>query len=271
MENTKETLSSNTLFHFTSSADNLIDVLERGFLPRYCLENFSMFDFGISGIELGISNKEYELELAVPMVCFCDIPLSKVKHHISFYGNYGIGLSKTWGISNGISPILYVDSNSETTKSIQDAILYLSEFPFKQDEELSNAALLRLYRLVRFIKPYSGKFWRKNNYIENVRFYDEREWRFVPDIAPNEDGLFPWVKKDDFLNQMRKATLNKVLSEKFSLQFSADAIRYIIVEEEDHISDIIDALNKKFGKLDPKILKKLSSRVISLSQIIDDF
>lgn len=267
MVTAKETLSSNTLFHFTSSPENLIDIIEKGLSPRYCLENFSMFD-------LGVNDDKKELELAVPMVCFCDIPLSKVKFHISLYGNYGIGLSKGWGINNGISPILYVDPNSETTKSIQEAIIYLTEFvDYKSNEpDLGvNAALLRLFRLVKFVKPYTGKFWRSDAYLDGIRFYDEREWRYVPDIAPNQDDLLPWIKKEDFLNKMKKANLNRILSEKFSLKFSYDAIRYIIVEQEDHISEIIDTLSNKYGKSDPKAMKNLSSRVITLSQIIEDF
>lgn len=78
MPDINETLSSKSLFHFTGSADNLINILKNGLAPRYCLENFGMFDFGLP-------KTSEDLEIAVPMVSFCDISLSKVQYHLSFY------------------------------------------------------------------------------------------------------------------------------------------------------------------------------------------
>ncbi|MGP8217720.1 MAG: hypothetical protein ACLQQ4_19275 [Bacteroidia bacterium] len=54
------TISANTLFHFTPTADILISILKYEFYPRFCLENF------IVGTK--------PIEVAFPMVCFCDIP-----------------------------------------------------------------------------------------------------------------------------------------------------------------------------------------------------
>ena len=82
----KETISSNCLFHFTNSAENLLNILENEFNPRYCLENLKFLDFSPKMTDY--------FEIAIPMVCFCDIPLSKIKTHISIYGNYGIGMKK---------------------------------------------------------------------------------------------------------------------------------------------------------------------------------
>jgi hypothetical protein len=40
-----------------------------------------------------------------------------------------------------------------------------------------------LLRLIRFSKPYKGRFFRKGKYLkEPVIFYNEREWRYVPEI-----------------------------------------------------------------------------------------
>ena len=46
------------------------------------------------------------------MVCFCDIPLSDIAEHTQKYGNYAIGLKKTWAMEQGVTPILYVHDNS---------------------------------------------------------------------------------------------------------------------------------------------------------------
>jgi Putative abortive phage resistance protein AbiGi, antitoxin len=47
------------------------------------------------------------------IVCFCDLPLSNLSEHLNFYGNYGIGLTKEWGIGKGINPVIYLSQASE--------------------------------------------------------------------------------------------------------------------------------------------------------------
>ena len=89
----QKTISANTLFHFTSSLDNLTGILINDFYPRYCLEDFSDF-------------LEHKYRIAIPMVSFCDIPLSQIHNHIKYYGGYALGLKKEWGRRNKISPII---------------------------------------------------------------------------------------------------------------------------------------------------------------------
>jgi hypothetical protein len=82
-------LSANSLFHFTNSFDNLLSILKEEFRPRFCLEDFSLMFVGMS--------TDPKQEWGVPMVCFCDLPLSQTSFHLSVYGDYGIGLTKDWG------------------------------------------------------------------------------------------------------------------------------------------------------------------------------
>jgi hypothetical protein len=56
-------LSSATLFHFTRSLDTLQQILGSGFKPFYSSEDLKMF---------GVSECP-----GIPMVSFCDIPLSQ--------------------------------------------------------------------------------------------------------------------------------------------------------------------------------------------------
>ena len=260
MTQTKETLSSNSLFHFTNSAERLIGILKHTFKPRYCLEDLKMFQT--------FDDDDSHDELAIPMVCFCDIPLSKIKTHLTFYGNYGIGLTKEWGIKNGVSPLLYVDSTSETTKSIRNifAEYHRSSTEHKAIWEMGKQVM----RFLRFTKPYEGKFWRNGEYLQGIRFYDEREWRFVPEVK-GEDNLTPWIIKEDYLDDIKRSELNEVLAEKYTLHFEPSDIKYIIVENEDQILSIIRAVERIKNRFDRETIKKLTSRILTKQQMIEDF
>lgn len=261
MSNSKETLSSNSLFHFTNSAEQLISILKHRFRPKYCLEDLRMF-------KTAEDETDDWLELAIPMICFCDIPLSKIKHHLTFYGNYGIGLTKKWGIKHGVSPLLYVGQDSETTKSLR---MIFEEYHRTSEQhqsiwEMGQAVM----RFLRFTKPYEGQFWRNGEYLQGVRFYDEREWRYVPEIQPDDD-LTAWIAKSDYLDDIKRSALNEILADKYTLHFEPDDIKYIIVENEDQILSIISAVERIKGQFDPEIIKKLTSRIITRQQIIEDF
>ena len=77
---------SDNLFHFTKTLDILKSILKNRIYPRFCLEDIEW---------CGLSPDKF---LAFPMSCFCDIPLSRLSEHTDFYGNYGIGLTKDWGV-----------------------------------------------------------------------------------------------------------------------------------------------------------------------------
>ena len=91
-------ISANTLFHFTRDIDTLLSILRSKFYPRLSLEQRIM--------------SKLDMRLAIPMVCFCDIPLSQITEHTLKYGEYAIGIKKDWAIKQGVSPILYVHDNS---------------------------------------------------------------------------------------------------------------------------------------------------------------
>src|SRR5438552_2629153 len=102
--------SANTLFHFTG-VRALKGILRNGFYPKYRKENLSVATPRIS---------KYK-NAYVPMVCFCDLPLSRIRQHIDFYGEYGIGMRKEgWGIERGISPIIYLPVQSYSSIQFQN-------------------------------------------------------------------------------------------------------------------------------------------------------
>ena len=66
-------LSPDSLFHFTPSLDNLLGILDKTFYPRYCYEKFELSRHMTHSIEW-----IKKIDAALPMVCFCDIPLSQL-------------------------------------------------------------------------------------------------------------------------------------------------------------------------------------------------
>lgn len=86
---------ASSLFHFTKNFETLTKIISGSkFRASYNIEDVSDF----------YPNERY---VAIPMVCFCDIPLKFISEHPMVYGDYGIGLKKEWGIGKGINPILY--------------------------------------------------------------------------------------------------------------------------------------------------------------------
>lgn len=86
---------TSSLFHFTKDPEVLLKILETGLVPNYCREDLSYFDRTVN--------------VGVPMISFCDIPLTRTSMFKARYGEYAIGLSKEWAMKKQINPILYVN------------------------------------------------------------------------------------------------------------------------------------------------------------------
>ncbi len=234
------TMSSNTLFHFTDKK-GLIGILRDGFFkPNYCKVDLNLF-FRKD------SDRSVESIRYFPMVCFCDIPLSHTKVHMKNYDKYGIGLRKDWGIKKKISPVLYAHNNSEI-------FIYVGRLFQQVNNNQDNRS--HLQGIFSMVKPYKGKL-RKNG--KEIRFYDEREWRFVP--RPPDS-----ISKQIYDNSRKRNMLKTLLP---PLEFESASIKCIIVPNYEDISDIMEAArqNKKYGNE----TESLRSKVISSKMIEEDF
>lgn len=288
------TISANTLFHFTPTKENLLSILTRKFYVRYSLEIFDT-----------ILDQETS-ELVVPMTCFCDIPLSQIKNHTSAYGNYAIGLSKSWGIKNQVSPVHYVYPNSTTSeilKSLSEQLQrffdiednktelnennYLSQLPdevqhlvesHKTQENMRVAEKVlelqgQLAHFIRYLKPYEGKIYRNEKYSDEIQnFYEEREWRYVP---PKEllkkVAVKDSYKSEFFKNPIKRRLINIKLATHLKLDFKPDDIRFIIVKHDSEIPKILDEIHEIYrNKATYDELRLLGTRLISLDQILQN-
>ena len=222
------TLSSHTLFHFTHSLKSLQSILNNGL-------RFSL-------IAEKIPNSR--LMYTVPAICFCNIPLSAIKEHLDWYGEYGIGFTPAYCKSIGATPVCYVHGAS----------------PFLPKTNKSN--LFQQSRLTPFLKRTAGlqKKYNCHRYKWKV-FYDEKEWRAIDgrcNIWPI-DNLADMYSKQDDLKVNEKYTWSKVPNPSIN-----GDIEYIILKERNEVPNFIQWLVNNG-------LKDLIPKVITVEQIMKDF
>jgi hypothetical protein len=307
-------VSSNALFHFTSSFNQLNDILKDKFKLTYCHEEYTL---------------NHELyDSYYPMVSFCDIPLSIAQNQIKAYGSYAIGLTKEWATANKLNPVVYIEKDSflavdlrakvnnlfnavrslegETLRNaatgiamvkkiIDDALLnhresnsgvtkiitpqqqkqleqFLDDVLKRNDgyrtlsKTLRNAAY-NLFNVFRYIKNYEGPHPKKTS-IKSYRFYDEREWRYVPEF--NDTRLKPSLNMEEF--KKYRGIGSKPFINGVTLPFSSKDIKYLLVKSETEIPKLIRNIKKSESLTkSPDDADILTTRIMTVNQLFSDF
>jgi len=251
----------NTLFHFTRTLTNLKSILRDGLRLSYCFEEF------VNGHGI-----------AIPMVCFCDIPLLRTPQHRKRYGNYMIGLTKDFFRNETdfqLNPVMYrysmfvknmgVDSFKTQIEMIEHSSAYEMQHyiyennytklidedgvnkVFDKDENLkykleqiSFAKTNQLY-FFAFSKLYATK--KDGEIINN---YDECEWRYIyQSIDTNNHDEEMWkLDIDTSKFEEDKKELNKRLWEKDDSRIIPNkdickSISFIVVRTDKQIEKMI--------------------------------
>lgn len=138
---------TSSVFRFSNDYKSLLKVLQTGIIPNYCGENLSYDDT--------------EFYVGIPMVSFCDIPITLLDEHNKKYGNYGIALKKDWALKNSINPIMYV-TNTEILKAIHyyhKSVNEILEWYNREDvrKELVARTILKGFPFDDFIKMKEAK------------------------------------------------------------------------------------------------------------------
>jgi hypothetical protein len=240
-------ISSNTLFHFTNSVDNLISILENDFVPHYSFETYST-------ILPFCKNREELNKIAIPIVCFCDLPLANVQNHLEVYGNYGIGLSKECGGNKNINPIIYLEKDSKLSKTLNENLRRnYREGDFKN-----------FFEIISYIKPYSGMF-TKHDKTKFITYYNEREWRYVPNIEGGDYSFF--FRKDGSLAEQTQWDE----MQKYKLRFEPDDVKYLIVEDDNEVLNLVRKIERIKGAYSLNSITGLKSRILTSKKILSDF
>jgi len=270
--------SANTLFRFMSEFEYLKESLqEMVFFSRYVKEDVSFLGLEYDGKDLK--------EIAFPMLCFCDVSLSRISHHCKFYGYYGIGFAKSTFEERPINCIRYqnVRDYSKTVHIGKNPFTEaFNQFFGKSNNSSSEDS--ELYKLRDFlweeltlIKPIKGIM---NNNKKN--FHDEKEWRFVPKTSGGfhlQNGeKIPYLMNNVEHSELLESTLNEYSNElkkddrrndpNLHLKIEINEIKYIIVKSKKEMLELISFIRNLKLSDDDKYL--LIASIVVYNQLIED-
>lgn len=252
-----------TLFHFTRTYENLVGILEHDFKPRYCLENLRLGTHG---------RNASEDQWAIPMVCFCDLRLSRIREHIEEYGGYGIGLTKAWGAQNSLFPLIYLHPESYSSELVGRTIVHLRRL--KELEDASgpsrSTALITALELVAMTKPYEG-ISPKTGCLR--RFYDEREWRYLPHLKQldGQPDHLQALSAAEFADAEMLSHMNDAIATLCPLQFNPWDIVYLFVRDDQEILPLVERIRNIKQRYAEQEVTLLTTRIMSSSRIPLDF
>ncbi len=202
-------LSSQTLFHFTPSLENLKSIL-------------------VGGIKYGMFAEKLpkgHLAYFIRGISFCNIPLSMISEHVQWYGYYAIGLKRSKLRSLGASPVFYVHSGTKLFPGGKKAKDLLLNNPF-----------------LCYLKQHFGYQYNKtSNKYQSKKFYDEKEWRL---FAGN-----PFLEKYSSLKNLEDIRQIKDASVPVEpeMKVTVDMIEYIILRKPEDFNDFDVFLRNQFG------------------------
>lgn len=272
---------TSSLFHYTKRIDILYRILEEGLIPNYCYEDLS---YG--------GHPEYGI--GVPMVSFCDIPLSKIGLFVERYGQYAIGLTKQWATNKRINPILYAkDENILVSlgfyKSIERHYLEeLKKYGGNENQVSIDLKAGTFPQLVAFFNRINAHSANQSIYGMTKKYYgnhdgqtqinyEENEWRYI--VGDTENTPWFWSKaRHDAWRGDRDSTHKPEPTEfliREKLKFTAHDIAFIIVSKDEEIIDMVSFISSISRIADTKISDSdkliLCTRIISLERIQKDF
>lgn len=222
---------SNSLYHCTNS-ESLVKILKsQYFRPSFCLEESDYYGKSIN--------------LAFAVVCFADFLGSSDTvykdlsgHMRQFHSDSYIKMKKNWALRNHLSPVFYYTSNSATSNCFKNIIN-------QANENRDNAYLFNSSNvLCAYLKKYSGHYFDKQKNIfssDEVIFYTEHEWRYVP-LPMNGEVFF--LPEEKFKNQQVRESMEDLLvTNELFLRFEWEDIDTIACPSS-HQNEMYDAIKK---------------------------
>lgn len=213
------------IIHFTNNFKTLKDILRTGgFRPFYCREVLYSEDTVASSA-------------VHPMVSFSKQIIRTIDNKNITYGEFGIGLKKSWIDKNKIHPVLYLDKSSHIAKALASLLKAR-----RKNAETVLAPSIR--SSIMTIKCFTKNTVGYNSYfeIDNFNFRAENEWRYVPTKEQIKGNLVSQSRR----KYEKNPDLYDDKLRDYPLEFSKDDIMYIFVrtgKQKDEIARIFN-INK---------------------------
>lgn len=280
-------INASSLLHFTKDKRTLKGILEKGFRFSYCCEHINstinMNETHPVGANFFRPSLCGKTSIAIPMICFCDIPLTRAKSHSSVYGNFILGIDKDMArtvYGDLLNPVMYRSSDN-----IELSLSDLSVIKTGKSIDVFGCYnyMRSINQIIGYTKPYNGCFKNKSNHC----FYDEREWRILIPSDYSDETKWYWnISKEEF--EFRKKEINRILQnsiyayraltendedEAILTQF----ITHIIVAKEKNIPEFVKfILNKKqslfgYSNVSDQTRNLLVSKITSFERIEKDY
>jgi hypothetical protein len=226
-------LSSTNLFNFTDT----IEHLKSNLYGIHCQDNLER-----------LPQISKPMSYVVPLVSFCDIPLGVIKEHIDWYGNYAIGIKREFARTLNVCPIWYIHKNNRA---------YI---------EMHNNKTLNNSPILPYLKMFLGEQKYRDGASMKKKFYDEREWRYIPRVDSE-----PYIIEGSTFKEIEvifDKDHNKIRKTKMAI--SAHTIEYIIVSEE-HEKEQLYPILKELAIKENISYESLVSTLLTCKQIRNDF
>jgi hypothetical protein len=253
--------SDDSLYHFTTEFDGLLRIFNEGIKPQYSLEDMSFLEDDSEGNSM---NTKF---MAFPMFSLCDIPYERLSGadslHRERYGKYGIGIKKEWAITQHIDTVHYTHNGTTVSKWITNLHkMFRKVLPMIRAASPQGINDYDIYDL--FLNTYHHLFYAmmlcKSYSKDDSVFYDEKEWRYLPDVGNiNKYLIHRNEYTEEFKNernvQQKQREINKMID--LTLEFSVDDITHIFLENEDQKDLFVSKLNAAYSEGDIEKIRNL--------------
>jgi hypothetical protein len=250
----KSEISSDYLFHFTKEFNAIKGILRDGFKPFYCFERLNYLNLRDSS--------DNKFEMAFPIVSFCDLTEDKQSQHKQKFGKYAIVLSKEWGIRNNLTPVIYCNDQTITSRSLIELFNFADNIHSEKGKNNKSYKIISniFTSLILLYKDYEGNVYDKDNQVfseKRTRFYDEREWRYIPFAM---DGLKYNLEKEEYEDEEYRDTENRDIQarEENLLKFNVDDLQNIYLKNKKEEKELLNYLKEYYTEI---ALEKLKNKM----------